>query len=89
MSWSNYDRGVLRQKPFWKVRAADCERLGLNEREITVERVPHPEKRAHWVYTVTCAGYQPVSDYLQDKAWKMFVRQVQSKRRYIKKVADL
>lgn len=49
-----------------------CEALGISLQSVTVERLPHPTKRAHTVYRVSHPHYGEATDAREEAAWRAF-----------------
>lgn len=76
----NYDFGRLRQRTFAETLRLDCGRLGLEASKVRVERVPHPEKRAHWLWQVSYPGRGTSQAYNKDDAWALFKKAFKKRR---------
>ena len=49
-----------------------CEALGISARQVTVERIPHPTKRAHLLYRVSHPHFGAGVAALEHEAWRAF-----------------
>jgi hypothetical protein len=56
-----------------------CESLGISVSRVTVERVPHPSKRAHLVYRVSHPHFGEGVAALEQDAWRAFFRAAEAK----------
>jgi hypothetical protein len=50
-----------------------CEALGIRWEQVRVERVSHPEKRAHLIFKVSHPWFGEGTDQLEDRAWQKFM----------------
>lgn len=56
-----------------------CEALGISVQAVKVERIPHPEKRAHMIHRVSHPHFGAGEAALLQDAWRAFFREAEGK----------
>ncbi len=66
--------------PTAKQKHIFCDSIGIRADQIKVERVPHPTKRAHWVYRVSHPLFGEGVAQHEDDAWQRFFSGAEKKK---------